>query len=77
MRETARMFYARAQIRVHTTIHEPVRNPPESALRLGTNADLIADELWLEGSWHQMQTVKIFESNLWSLIGIGHHVIVT
>jgi hypothetical protein len=50
MRETERIFYARAQIRVHTTIHEPLRNPPESALRLGTNADLIADELWLKGS---------------------------
>lgn len=76
MRETERIFYARAQIRVHTTIHEPLRNPPESALRLGTEGDLIADELWLKGSWHQMQTVKIFESNVWSLVGIGHPIIV-
>jgi hypothetical protein len=76
MRETERIFYDRAQIRVHTTFHEPVRNPPESALRLGTEADLIADELWLKGSWHQMQTVKLFESNLWSLIGFGHPIVV-
>jgi hypothetical protein len=76
MRETERIFYDRAQIRVHTTFHEPVRNPPESALRLGAETDLIADELWLKGSWHQMQTIKIFESNLWSLIGFGHPIIV-
>lgn len=76
MRETERIFYDRAQIRVHTTIHEPLRNPPESALRLGTEWDLIADELWLKGSWHQLQTVKIFESNLWSLVGVGHPIIV-
>jgi len=76
MRETERIFYSRAQIRVHTTFHEPVRNPPENALRLGTNLDLILDEAWLKGTWHQMQTVKMFESNLWSLIGVGHPVIV-
>ena len=61
---------------MHTTFHEPVRNPPENALRLGTNFDLILDEAWLKGTWHQMQTVKMFESNLWSLIGVGHPVIV-
>lgn len=76
MRETERIFYDRAQIRVHTTFHEPVRNPPESALRLGTEVDLVLDELWLKGTWHQMQTVKLFESNLWSLLGIGHPIVV-
>jgi hypothetical protein len=76
MRETERIFYARAQIRVHTTFHEPVRNPPENALRLGTNLDLIADEAWLKGTWHQMQTVKLFESNVWSLISVGHPIVV-
>jgi hypothetical protein len=76
MRETERIFYSRAQIRVHTTFHEPVRNPPENALRLGTGVDLILDELWLKGTWHQIQTVKLFESNLWSLFGVGHPVVV-
>jgi hypothetical protein len=76
MRETERIFYARAKIRVHTTFHDPIRNPPENALRLGTEVDLIADELWLKGTWHQMQTVKLFESNLGSLLGIGHPVLV-
>ena len=32
---------------VHTTFHEPIRNPPENALRLGTDVDLILDEAWL------------------------------
>jgi hypothetical protein len=76
MTETARIFYARAQIRVHTTFHEPIRNPPENALRLGTNLDLILDEAWLKGSWHQLQTIKLFESNIWSLLAVGHPVIV-
>lgn len=76
MRETERIFYARAKIRVHTRFHEPVRNPPENALRLGTEFDLVLDEAWLKGTWHQMQTVKLFESNVWSLIGIGHPIIV-
>jgi hypothetical protein len=76
MRETERIFYSRAQIRVHTTFHEPIKNPPENALRLGTGIDLIADELWLKGAWHQIQTIKIFESNLWSLIGVGQPIVV-
>jgi hypothetical protein len=76
MRETERILYARAQIRVHTTFHEPIRNPPENALRLGTEVDLIADEAWLKGTWHQMQTVKLFESNLWSLLAVGHPIVV-
>jgi hypothetical protein len=76
MRETERIFYARAQIRVHTTFHEPIRNPPENALRIGSGVDLITDEGWLKGSWHQLQTVKLFESNLFSLIGVGHPVLV-
>lgn len=76
MTETARIFYARAQIRVHTTFHEPIRNPPENALRLGTEVDLILDEAWLKGSWHQLQTIRLFESNFWSLIAVGHPVIV-
>lgn len=76
MTETARIFYERAQIRVHTTFHEPIRNPPEDALRLGTGVDLILDEAWLKGSWHQLQTIKIFESNIWSLLGVGHPILV-
>ncbi|MCS6318350.1 MAG: hypothetical protein H8K05_11395 [Nitrospira sp.] len=76
MRETERILYARAQIRVHTRFHEPIRNPPENALRLGTEVDLIADEAWLKGTWHQMQTVKLFESNLWSLLAVGHPIVV-
>jgi hypothetical protein len=76
MRETERILYDRAQIRVHTTFHEPIRNPPENALRLGTEVELVLDELWLKGTWHQAQTIKIFESNLWTLLGIGHPLIV-
>jgi len=76
MRETERILYARAQIRVHTTFHEPIRNPPETALRLGTNVDLMLDEAWLKGTWHQVQALKLFESNFWSVLGIGHPVIV-
>jgi hypothetical protein len=76
IRQTERTLYTRAQIRVHTTFHEPLRNPPDNALRLGTEVDLILDEAWLKGTWHQMQTVKLFESNFWSLIGIGHPIIV-
>jgi hypothetical protein len=76
MRETERILYDRAQVRVHTRFHEPIRNPPESALRLGTEFDLVFDEAWLKGTWHQMQTVKIFESNLWSLLGVGHPIVV-
>ena len=76
MTETARILYARAQIRVHTTFHEPILNPPENALRVGTGVDLIVDEAWLKGSWHQLQTIKLFEANFWSLIGLGQPVIV-
>ncbi len=76
MTETARILYARAQIRVHVTFHEPILNPPENALRIGTGVDLIADEAWLKGSWHQLQAIKLFEANFWSLIGIGQPVIV-
>lgn len=76
MTETERIFYERAGIRVHTRFHEPVRDPPENALRIGTNLDLILDEAWFKGSWHQLQTVKLFESNLWSLLGVGHPIIV-
>lgn len=76
MSETERIFYDRAQIRVHTTFHEPLRNPPPDALRLGTGVELILDEAWLKGSWHQLQTIKIFESNLWSLIAVGHPILV-
>ena len=76
MTETARIFDARAQIRMHVTFHEPIRNPPKDALRLGTGVDLILDEAWLKGSWHQLQTVKIFELNIWSLLGVGHPILV-
>ena len=76
MAETERIFYERAQIRVHTTFHEPIRNPPENALRLGTEFDMITDEIWLKGSWYQLQTIKLFESNLWSLLAVGHPILV-
>ena len=76
MRETERILYDRATIRVHTTFHDPVRNPPRDALRLGTEVDLIADEAWLKGTWHQMNTIKLFESNFWSLVGLGHPIVV-
>jgi hypothetical protein len=76
MRETERIFYARAQIRVHTTFHEPILNPPENALRLGTELELILDEAWLKGTWHQGQTIKLFESNLSSLLAVGHPIVV-
>lgn len=76
MRETERILYDRAKIRVHTTFHEPLRNPPENALRLGTEVDLILDEAWLKGAWHQLQTIKMFESNLSSLVAIGHPIVV-
>jgi hypothetical protein len=76
MQQTSKTFYDRAQIRIHTTFHEPIRNPPENALRLGTAAELILDELWVKGTWHQIQTLKLFQSNLWSLLSIGHPVIV-
>jgi hypothetical protein len=76
MRETERILYDRAQIRVHTTFHEPVRNPPENALRIRTGFGFRVDEAWLMGSWHQIQTVKLFESNLWSLIAVGRPIVV-
>jgi hypothetical protein len=76
MRETERILYERAQIRVHTTFHEPILNPPEDALRIGTGFDLVLDEAWFKGSWHQMQTVKLFESNAWSLLAVGHPILV-
>lgn len=76
MAETARIFYTRAQVRVHTTFHEPIRNAPEHALRIGTGGELFKDELWINGSWHQLQTIKIFESNVWSLLAVGHPIIV-
>ena len=76
LRATGRILYDRAQIRVHTTFHEPYRNPPENALRLGAEFDLILDEAWLKGTWHQMQTVKLLESNPSSLIALGHPIIV-
>ena len=76
MRETERILYDRAKIRLHTTFHEPIRNPPETALRLGTEVDLILDEAWLKGAWHQLQTIKMFESNFASLVAIGHPIVV-
>jgi len=76
MKQTEEIFYRRAQIRVHTTFEDPVRNPPDSALRMGTNADLIVDAAWLKGSWYQLNTIKLFEHNLWLLFGVGHPVVV-
>jgi hypothetical protein len=76
LEETKRILYDRAQIRVHTTIHEAIRNPPAGALRVGTAAELFIDEAWWKGSWHQLQTVKLFQENLWSLLAFGHPVIV-
>ena len=37
---------------------------------------MILDELWLKGSWHQLQTIKSFESNFSSLVGLGAPVVV-
>lgn len=76
MRETERIFHERAGIRVHTTYHEPVPNPPDGANRLGALGDLVLDEAWWKGSWHQLQTVKMFESNVWSLFAVGHPIVV-
>ncbi len=76
MRQTADTLYQRAQIRLHVTYGEPIRNPPRNALRVGTDADLIADEAWLKGSWHQLQTVKSFETNFSSLTGVGAPIFV-
>ena len=76
MDQTAATLYQRAQIRLHVAYDEPIRNPPRNALRVGTNADLIADEAWLKGSWHQLQTVKSFETNFSSLIGLGAPIVV-
>jgi len=76
MRETTRILYDRAQIRLHTTFHDPIQNPPENALRLGTEVDLITDEMWLKGTWHQLQTIKLFESNSSSVLALGQPVIV-
>lgn len=76
MRETERILYERAQIRVHTTYHEPVRYPPENALRIGTGLDLVLDELWLKGTWHQTNTLKLFESNFSKLVGIGNPIVI-
>ena len=76
MQQTAQTLYDRAQIRIHTTFHDPIQNPPENVLRLGTSAELILDELWVKGTWHQIQTVKLFQLNLWFLLAIGQPVIV-
>ncbi len=72
----ARILFARARIRLHTSFHEPIRNPPENALRLGTEVDLILDEAWLKGAWHQLNTVKMFEANLSSLLGLGQPIVI-
>lgn len=72
---TADILYRRAKIRAHFTFHEPLRNPPESALRVGTNADTIFDEAWLKGSWHQLQTIKLFDDQLSLLTGIGAPIV--
>ena len=76
MAQTEATLYRRGQIRVHTTYHDPIRNPPESSLRIGTEGDLILDEAWLKGSWFQAQANKLFESGVWRLFGIGQPVIV-
>jgi hypothetical protein len=74
--QTRDTFMNRAQIRIHYTVHEPVRNPPEGALRVGTETEFFLDEAWLKGSWHQLKTVAMFEDNLWSSLTIGQPVIV-
>jgi len=76
MTQTETTLYQRAQIRVHTTYHEPIRNPPEDSLRIGTEGDLILDEAWLKGSWFQAQINKLFESSVPFLFGIGQPVVV-
>lgn len=73
--QTRETFMNRAQIRVHFTVHEPLRNPPEEALRIGVYGDMLLDEAWIKGSWHQMQTLKLFEDNLWSLLIVGQPII--
>lgn len=76
MRRTEQIFYQRAQIRVHTTFHSAVVNPPESSLHVGMNEDLIFDQAWLKGSWFQVHSLTLFESNVWASLGIGNPAVV-
>ncbi|WP_349618154.1 hypothetical protein [Azotobacter salinestris] len=76
MRRTEQIFYERAQIRVHTTFHSPVVNPPESSIHVGMNEDMIFDQAWLKGSWFQVHSLTLFESNVWASLGIGNPVVV-
>ena len=76
MRRTEQIFYERAQIRVHTTFHSPVVNPPESSIHVGMKEDMILDQAWLKGSWFQVHSLTLFESNVWASLGIGNPVVV-
>lgn len=76
MDDTARTLLDRAKIQIHVTYHDPVIDPPDYALRLGTKFDLIADELWLKGTWQQWNTLRMFDSSISSLFAIGAPVVV-
>lgn len=76
MLQTAVTLYRRAQIRVHTTYHEAIRNPPERSLRIGTEGDLILDEAWIKGSWFQTQVNQLFANQVSLLFGVGQPVVV-
>ena len=65
-----------ARIRVHTTYHEAIRNPPERSLRIGTEGDLIFDEAWIKGSWFQTQVNQLFANQVSLLFGVGQPVVV-
>lgn len=74
--ETAAIFHKRARIHLDITFEAPILDAPESATRIGTEGHLVADELWLKGTWHHAQTIRLFDSNFASLVGIGAPVIV-
>lgn len=76
MHQVEETFYQRAKIRVHTTFHEPMRDPPESALRMGTHVDLVLDHAWLKGTWYQSNTIRLFEDSLAFLLGVWHPIVV-
>ena len=65
-----------ARVRVHTTYHEAIRNPPERSLRIGTEGDLILDEAWIKGSWFQTQVNQLFANQVSLLFGVGQPVVV-
>lgn len=76
MEQTARSLYDRAQIRVHWTFQEPIRQPPRQMLRIGTEGDMIADIVWAKGSWYQAQVDKHFQTSANRLFGWGAPIVV-